>query len=200
MNVFLSDLFPPLITALVLIPRDLLYLHSAARALPSRLIARACLVLHQLHHAGVCWPASMARAASSPSALPTSAGPRSLSPPSKSRSDRTCTGHQVNATYIIALGNDGATVLSRAIDCLTWVRGVRHGGEGAMLPKRGGAHLDYALRVGDGCTLRPRPVAHGEQVVALLQQHPPQLVQLVEVPAGRVLFAFGQEPVALRLV
>ena len=51
-----------------------------------------------------------------------------------------------------------------------------------MLPKRGGVHLDYALRVGDGCTLRPRPVAHGEQVVAFLQQHPPQLVQLVEVP------------------
>jgi hypothetical protein len=69
-----------------------------------------------------------------------------------------------------------------------------------MLPKRGGVHLDYALRVGDGCALRPRPVAHGEQVVALLQQHPPQLVQLVEVPGGRVLFAFGQELVALRLV
>ena len=74
------------------------------------------------------------------------------------------------------------------MDCLTWVRGVRQGGKGAMLQQTGEFHLDYALRVGDGCTLRARPVAHGEQVVALLQQHPPQLVQLVEVPEARVLF------------
>ncbi len=72
-----------------------------------------------------------------------------------------------------------------------------------MLQQTGEFHLDYALRVGDGCALRPRPVAHGEEVVAFLQQHPPQLVQLVEVPEARELFAFGQEPVtgaALRLV
>ncbi len=45
-------------------------------------------------------------------------------------------------------------------------------------------HLDYALGVGDSGALRPRPVAHGEQVIALLEQRPPQLVQLVEVPAA----------------
>jgi hypothetical protein len=61
------------------------------RPLPSLPIARASVVLHPLHQAAGCLPASMARAVSSSSALPTRAGPRSLSPPSKSRSDRTCT-------------------------------------------------------------------------------------------------------------